>query len=136
MTAPAWLRAMEDRCSECGCHESKQGHIAPCEPSGPLGLILGRRLAERGMARATAAHPGAVAMIDAAILRRVKAGVEFSANTIRAELTSLTPDERPVIGARMNSLARSLCQKVGEEPSTDPGTHGKTVARWRSKAAA
>ena len=88
------------------------------------------------MQAAVQAHPDAVSLIDAAIMRRVRAGVVFSANSIRSELTSLSPSERPCIGARMNALARRHCRKVGEEPSTDPGTHGKPVTRWQSKAAA
>jgi hypothetical protein len=144
MTADlTWLRGYEGRCPRCLLDESRQGHRSHiagvptgCDNSGPLGVILGRQLADVGMARTTAAHPDAVAVIDAAIMRRVRAGVEFSANSIRAELTSLTPDERPVIGARMNSLARSLCRKVRDEPSTDPGTHGKTVAVWKARVAA
>lgn len=135
-TAPAWLRARSDRCSICGCHETLQGHISPCQPSGPLGLLLARKEMREGMARTVAAHPDAVSLVDAAIMRRVRARRPFSANTIRAELTSLTPDERPVIGAEMNSLARRHCVKVGEEPSTDPATHGKPVAIWLAKDAA
>jgi hypothetical protein len=135
VTAPAWLRARSDRCSNCGCHEV-QGHIEPCTPTGPLGLLLARQGRDEGMARTVAAHPDAVSLIDAAIMRRVRARVPFSANTIRAELTDLTPQERPVIGAEMNSLARRHCNKVGEEPSTDPATHGKAVSIWLAKDAA
>lgn len=136
MTAPAWLRARSDRCSTCGCHPEAQGHIAPCDPSGPLGLLLAREEMQAGMERTVAAHPDAVALVDTAIMRRVASKRPFSANTIRAELVALTPDERPVIGARMNSLARRHCRKLGDEPSTDVGTHGKTVAIWVSKDAA
>lgn len=135
-TAPAWLRARSDRCSNCGCHPEAQGHIAPCEPSGPLGLLLGREAMRKGMARAVAAHPDAVSIVDQAIMRRVVTRLPFSANTIRDELVDLSPDERPVIGARMNALTRIHCRKLGEEPSTDPGTHSKKVAIWVSKDAA
>lgn len=137
-----WLATVANRCPRCYFDVTEQGHRATltdgtltgCTPSGPLGLMLAREQRDEGMQRTVAAHPAAVDVIDAAIMRRVRAGRPFSANTIRAELTSLRADERPVIGARMNSLARKHCVKVGDEPSTDVGTHGKTVAIWRSAA--
>lgn len=145
MTADlSWLAAEPGRCPRCYLSPTHQGHRREfqdgsptgCKASGPLGLMLARNLRDEGMAQTVDAHPNAVALIDAAIMRRVSAGRPFSANHIRAELVSLKPSERPAIGARMNALARRHCVKVGEEPSTDAATHGKTVARWLSKAAA
>lgn len=138
----SWLATDPLRCPRCYLHRA-QGHRSlmdgretGCPDSGPLGSLLGAKRRNEGMARTVAAHPKAVALVDAAIMRRVRAGVPFSANTIRDELTSLLPEERPVIGAEMNSLARRFCRKVGEEPSSDPGTHGKPVALWVRKDAA
>jgi hypothetical protein len=138
MTADlSWLSTFPGRCPTCLLDIDSQGHRAQidgvltgCTPSGPLGLLLARQARDSGMAVTTAAHPDAVALIDAAIMRRVKSGRPFTANLIRAELSSLSAAERPAIGARMNALCRRFCVKVGEEPSTDPGTHGKVVARW------
>ena len=142
-TLPRFLRQYPNRCPRCWLDTVEQGHRANidgvatgCTPTGPLGLLLARQGRDEGMARTVAAHPDAVSLIDAAIMRRVRARVPFSANTIRAELTDLTPQERPVIGAEMNSLARRHCNKVGEEPSTDPATHGKAVSIWLAKDAA
>jgi hypothetical protein len=132
----------EDRCPRCLLSIQVQGHRSTidgektgCKDSGELGLILARQRRDEGMSRTTEAHPSAVDLVDAAIMRRVKAGRPFSANLIRAELASLAPSERPVIGARMNSLARTHCVKVGEEPSTDPATHGKALSIWVAKSA-
>jgi len=137
----AWARA-HGRCTMCGFHPT-QGHRSAidgsptgCNDSGPLGVMLARQRRDTGMSMAEKAHPNAVALIDAAIMRRVRSGRPFSANTIREELHALSPNERPCIGARMNSLARKHCRKVGDEVSTDPGTHGKTVGVWVAKGAA
>lgn len=138
-----WLATEPGRCPQCLLSTQHQGHRAEfrdgtltgCTPSGPLGLLLAREARDHGMAATVDAHPDAVSLIDAAIMRRVRSGRPFSANHIRAELVSLKASERPVIGARMNALARRHCVKVGEEPSTEPSTHGKMLSRWLAKSA-
>lgn|GEM_PF-4397744 len=118
----AFLRTYPGRCPDCGAHIRTQGRNGGC-------LSTGQRLAAQGMARTTSAHPSAVEIIDAAIARRIAGGKPFSANDLRGELTHLTPEERPVIGARINAH-RNKMRALGEEKSTDPGTHGKKVTIW------
>jgi hypothetical protein len=84
------------------------------------------------MARATSAHPDERARVEAAIRKLAASGREFSANAARA----IHGVRGPVVGATFNALrAEGLIEPVGAETSTDRGTHGKTVARWRKAAA-
>lgn len=140
MTAPIGTD-LPGRCTNCGFEPTSMGHrsiangiATGCTDSGPW-LRLGLHLRDEAMAATVQAHPDAADLIRSTIKRHASTGRPFSANTIRAELTSLAPSERPAIGAVMNSC-RGLLRKVGEEPSTDPATHGKRVSLWVGRAAA
>ena len=128
MTAPAWLRARSDRCSNCGCHEV-QGHIEPCTPTGPLGLLLARQGRDEGMSRTVAAHPDDAQKVDAVLARFIASGRPFSANDTRRELTGV---KGSVVGSRFSaaSKARRIKRTGRRFPSTDPGTHLHHIDEW------
>lgn len=98
-------------------------------------LAQARAARDAGMARTTnAADEDEIAVVDAAILRLARAGVEFSANDIRAELDGV---RGPLIGARFNAARmRKLIAPVSYTPSTDPRTHAHPIRTWRGTAKA
>lgn len=80
-----------------------------------------------GMARATAARPADAVRVEAAIRRLAATGHPFSANDAR----TIHGVKGGVVGATFNALkAAGVIRVVGDETSTDKGTHGKSVALW------
>lgn len=69
------------------------------------------------------------AVVEQAILGHIDMYGSASANDFRDALPEIT--NRNLIGAMIRSLAaRKITIKVGEETSTDVGTHAKPIARW------
>lgn len=132
MTADlAWLADFPGRCPDCLLHIEAQGHRSPCEPSGPLGVLLGRKLADRGMSRTVAAHPDDAAIVDAALEVAVASGRQFSANDFRHLVTKVS--EPHVIGARYRTLINSKrVKRVGDTPSSSPGTHAHRIGVYEA----
>ncbi len=129
MSAPVWLKARADRCSHCGAHPQLQGHLPPCQPSGPLAEQLAREGRDLGMARTVAAHPDDAARVDAVLARFIASGRPFSANDTRAELEGV---KGSVVGSRFSaaSKARRIKRTGNRFPSTDPGTHLHHIDEW------
>lgn len=71
--------------------------------------------------------------VDDAIRELVRRGEPFSANTLREQLPPGIPG--PLIGARFMAAHRAgLIRRVGDVPSTDPGTHGHRIGLWEAAA--
>lgn len=80
-----------------------------------------------GQARATDAHPDDRARVDAAIRTLAATGRPFSANDARA----IHGVKGGVVGAAFGAARRSgLIVPVGDETSSDPGTHAHRIFRW------
>ncbi len=118
----AFLATHEGRCQSCGMHPEKQGgHREGCRE--------GVRRRDESMAATTAAHPGDVEIVDAAIRAACSKGEPFSANSLRHLTDRL--DEPAVIGARMRSwLASKRIKRVGDTPSDSPGTHAHRIGLY------
>lgn len=121
MTLDAYLTAREDRCTACGYHRPTQS----C-------ACIGLKEKSRGQAIATAAHSEDAVKVDAAIRQLAATGRPFSANDARA----LHGIKGGVVGARFTSAHKAgLIRPVGDETSTDKGTHGHRIFRWVGVAA-
>jgi len=121
MSLQDWLATREDRCPGCGFHPELQG--CACE---------GRRLAARGQAIATAAHPNERAKVEAAIRTLAATGRPFSANDAR----KIHGVKGGVVGAAFSALRKAgVIRAVGDETSTDEGTHGHRIYQWIGRAA-
>jgi hypothetical protein len=136
MTAPAWLRALSDRCSVCGCHPVAQGHIAPCAPSGPLGL----KLAEEAKAQAFSRLDASDRTDESALLRRSIIALghrksEFSPDDLPAEVRESTnPNRRGRVFSEL--LEKGVIREVGRRKSANPRAHGKQVGIYQLVIAA
>ena len=118
----AFLAARPDRCTHGYANNQ---HPALCACPG---------LAEksRGQAIATAAHSDDAAKVDAAIRQLAATGRPFSANDARA----LHGIKGGVVGAAFTRANKAgLIRPVGDETSTDKGTHGHRIFRWVGVAA-
>lgn len=127
MTAPAWLRALPDRCSVCGCHETEQGHIAPCEPSGPLGSLLGDRAKSEAFQRLDLAdYRDENKLLRSSIIALGKSKLEFTPDDLPPAIREATNPNRR---GRMFSalLDEGVIREVGRIKSANPRAHGKTV---------
>lgn len=114
-----YLRSIPERCSFCGFHIEIQGHRGGCQ-------LTGERLRDEGMDATTEAHPGDVAIVDAAIDAACRKGEPFSANDFRHLVDRV--EQPAVIGARIRSwLASKRIKRVGDTPSTSPGTHAHRI---------
>lgn len=110
------------------CPDCDQGR----QPS-PLARIHAA-IAERdaGMARATSAHPDEASRVAAAIRQLAAQGRPFSANDAR-EIHGV---KGGVVGATFTALRKEgVIKPVGDEISTDKGTHGHRIYRWIGAAA-
>lgn len=87
---------------------------------------------DAGMSRAVASQSDQGARVAAAIRQLAATHQPFSANSAR----DIHGVRGPVVGATFNALrTEGLIRPVGEETSTDKGTHGKRVTTWISTAA-
>ena len=93
----------------------------------------GGQLRDAGMATAEQAADMRIrALIDLQIDRMNALGVPWSANNIRDLMP--TTQSRGLVGARVNAAANrrpAVMEKVGEEPSNLPSTHGKPINVWK-----
>lgn len=95
-------------------------------------LAAGIALKAEGQQRALDAHPDDRARVEAAIRRLAATGKPFSANDAR----SLHGVRGGVVGATFTALCKAeVIRPIGDEVSTDRGTHGKTVAIYIGVAA-
>lgn len=80
------------------------------------------------MAASLSARPDDAAQVEAVVRRLAASGRPFSANDAR----QLHGVRGGVVGATFNALrAAGVIEYVGAEPSTDRGTHGKSVGLWQ-----
>lgn len=87
---------------------------------------------DRGMSVAVAAHPDEASRVAAAIRRLAATGRPFSANDAR----DLHGVKGGVVGATFTALRKEgVIKPVGDEVSTDAGTHGHRIYRWIGAAA-
>lgn len=122
MSIDTWARSRADRCSGCGFHPETQG----C-------ACAGQKLKIRGQAIATAAHPTDRAKVEAAIKQLAATGRPFSANDARA----IHGVKGGVVGATFTALRQAgVIRSVGDETSTDAGTHGHRIYQWIGARAA
>jgi hypothetical protein len=111
----AWLAAREGRCAH-GRHLATQG----CADCGLAGKA-------QGQSQATAARPSDAARVEAAIRRLAATGKPFSANDARV----IHGVKGGVVGATFTALRKEgVIRAVGDETSTDRGTHGHRIYRW------
>lgn len=116
-----WLKSQHGRCSGCGHHLTKQ--VCAC-------AALAAKAA--GMAVAIAAAPDDAARVETAIRQLAVKGEPFSANDAR----DIHGVRGGVVGATFNALrAAKVIRPIGDETSTDKGTHGKSVTLWIRAAA-
>lgn len=116
-----YLKSRADRCSGCGYHPETQGCACP-----------GNRLKDRGQAIATAAHPDERAAVESAIRKLAATGRPFSANDAR----QIHGMRGGVVGAAFTALRKQgVIRAVGDETSTDAGTHGHRIYQWIGAAA-
>lgn len=120
------------RCTACGLHPDKQGHRAPCEPSGPLHdqlLLEAQEAADKAMTTVSANHPQDAQLVDSVIEAYCQIGGAFSLNDLRPHLVGV--QERNVIGSRMRVWSqRGRIRCVGRVASTEPGTHAREIRVW------
>ncbi len=120
MSLETYLRSLPGRCQGCGFHES-QGCACP-----------GNRLKFAAQHATSTAHPSDRAAVDAAIRQLAATGRPFSANDAR----KLHGKKGGVVGAAFTAANKAgLIRSVGDETSTDPGTHGHRVYQWVGVAA-
>lgn len=112
------LDARSDRCTH-GYHlETQHPDLCPC---------AGLAAKAVGMARATSAHPTDAQKVEAAIRQLAATGRPFSANDARL----IHGVKGGVVGATFNALrSEGVIRPVGDEVSTDKGTHGHRIFRW------
>ena len=121
----AFLVAQPGRCTECGLHIDHMGHRPTCSRAND-----GERLAVEGMDRAVAANPADADVVDRAIAEACRAGREFSANDFRHLCDRISQPN--VIGARIRAWSTSKrITRVGDTPSTLPGTHAHRIGTYR-----
>ncbi len=114
------LAAMRGRCVH-GWHVETQGCVD-----------CGVALKFAGQSLATAAHPNDRAKVDAAIRQLAATRRPFSANDAR-RIHGVTGG---VVGAAFTAAHKSgLIAPVGDETSTDKGTHGHRIYQWIGTAA-
>ena len=126
---------MNPSCDQC------QGRLWPCDTLSGLttcvecarrSIATAIRLRDRGQAIATAAHPTERAAVESAIRKLAATGKPFSANDARR----LHGVKGGVVGAAFTALRKEgVIRAVGDETSTDPGTHGHRVYLWQGSAA-
>jgi hypothetical protein len=140
MTADlSFLTELPGRCPDCLLHTTTQGHRSHltdgtptgCDNTGPLGLILGRKLAKRGMARAEAAHPADVEIVDKAIAAACARGQRFSANDFRHLVPKVERAARHWRAVSRRSSTRQI-RRVGDTPSSSPGTHAHRIGVYEA----
>lgn len=135
--APASLYSCGRRCDE---HSpwALAGHKDPRTQVDPRytadALRAAAQLRDRGIAQVTAASAESDReAVDKAIRATARRLHQFSANDVRPHLP--VGINSALIGARFMALAqRKEIRKVAQVASTDPGTHGKSVAVWESAA--
>ena len=117
----AWLKSRSDRCPGCGFHVKSQG----CACAGLAAKAKGQDIAAN-------AHPDERSRVEAAIRQLAATGMPFSANDARA----IHGVKGGVVGAAFTALRKEgVIKPIGDETSTDPGTHGHRVYRWQGVAA-
>lgn len=117
----AYLASRSDRCPGCGFHAATQG----C-------ACAGNTLKFAAQEATLAAHPDERTKVEAAIRKLAATGRPFSANDAR-KLHGL---KGGVVGATFTSLRkRGVIRAVGDETSTDAGTHGHRLYLWIGAAA-
>lgn len=127
MTLDTYLRTQTDRCPDCGVHIETQAalHVGGCLPSA-------ERARATGQAIATSAHADDAARVEAAIRQLAATGRPFSANDAR-EVHGV---KGGVVGATFTRLNKAeVIRSVGDETSTDKGTHGHRIFKWIGTAA-
>ena len=121
MSLESWSRNRADRCSGCGFHVATQG--CAC-------AALAAR--EKGQEIASAAHPDERSRVESAIRNLAATGRPFSANDAR----KLHGVKGGVVGAAFTALRKEgVIKAVGDETSTDRGTHGHRIYQWVGVAA-
>lgn len=121
MTLDDWINAQPGRCSGCGFHVTKQ----ECACAGLAAAVT-------AMTATRNANPSAASAVEAAVRKLAATGQPFSANTAR----SLHGVRGGVVGSVFNALRQEgVIRAVGNETSTDRGTHGKSVGLWIGAAA-
>lgn len=116
----AYLATRPDRCAH-GYAVALQGCVQ-----------CGAALKHAGQSRATDAHPADRAAVDAAIRQLAATGKPFSANQAR----QIHGVKGGVVGAAFTAAHKAgLIRPVGDETSTDAGTHGHRIFRWQGVAA-
>lgn len=107
------------RCDDCTAGVTQSAHAAA------ISRALEAR--DRGMSLASAAHPDEASKVAAAIRRLAATGRPFSANDAR----SLHGVKGGVVGATFTALRKEgVIKPVGDEVSTDRGTHGHRIYLW------
>lgn len=128
-TSPCANRAHSPRVTATGvwsCPDCAAGVEAS-----PLQAAFAAR--DTAMAATTIARPDDAAKVAAAIRRLAATGRPFSANDAR----QIHGVKGGVVGATFNALkAEGLIRPVGDEVSTDKGTHGHRIFRWIGTQAA
>jgi hypothetical protein len=90
-------------------------------------------LRNRGQAIASAAHPTERTAVESAIRQLAATGRPFSANDAR----QIHGVKGGVVGAAFTAMNKAgVIKAVGDETSTDPGTHGHRVYLWQGSDAA
>lgn len=103
------------RCDDCA-----EGR----KPS-PLAAAIAAR--DEALSRTSAAHPDEAARVAAAIRKLAATGRPFSANDAR----HLHGVKGGVVGATFTALRKEgVIKPVGDEVSTDVGTHGHRIYLW------
>lgn len=131
MTTPCLNRHHSPRFSSgrWSCDDCRNNVRQP-EHSAAISRAMEAR--DRGMSVAVAAHPDEASRVAAAIRTLAATGRPFSANDAR----HLHGVKGGVVGATFTALHLSgEIEPVGEETSTDKGTHGKRINRWIGAAA-
>lgn len=119
-TLTPYLANLHGRC-EHGFHLKLQG-CADC----------GVAFKFAGQAAASDAHPTDRLVVEAAIRKLAATGRPFSANDAR-ELHGI---KGGVVGAAFGALHKArVIRPVGDETSTDRGTHGHRIFLWQGAAA-
>lgn len=120
-TCPQPLDRAAVLCGESTCTD--------CERKAIARGIAGR---DRGQAIASAAHPDDRAKVETAIRQLAAAGRPFSANEARL----IHGVKGGVVGAAFTAMNKAgVIRPVGDETSTDAGTHGHRIYRWIGAAA-
>lgn len=122
MSLDTYLSQLPGRCPNGYNHERQPG-LCACP-----GFIA----AAEAMSATLAAHPDESARVEQVVRQLAATGKPFSANDAR----DLHGVRGGVVGATFGRLrSAGVIRPVGEESSTDAGTHGKRVALWTGAAA-